>query len=106
MNDKINKLLEDIQKNNHKKVVVYSIDGCPACDELKEKLNKIGLTYENVEMSGNEEMWEKLSLMGGSEYVPQIEVEKKLIKEDEYNNINELISLTLSNLLNRKITIT
>lgn len=104
-NPQVKKLLEDIQQNNSKKVLVYALDGCPACEELKTKLDKIGLVYENVLMNGNEEMWDKLSEMGGSEFAPQVQVEDYLIKENEYKDINDLLSCTLTNLLNRKIVI-
>ena len=102
---KISNLLKEIQENSHKKVVVYSLDGCPACEELKDKFERMGLVYENIEMTNNDEMWDKLTQMGGSEYVPQVKVESYLIKEDEYEDVNELIGKTLSNLLERKIII-
>lgn len=102
---KIKNLLNEIAENNHKNIVVYSLDGCPACNELKDKFDKLGLTYENVEMTDNDEMWDKLTQMGGSEYVPQVRVEEYLIKEEEYDDVNELIGKTLSNLLGRKIII-
>ena len=60
-NPKVKNLLEDIQKNKDKKIVIYALEGCPACDDLKSKLDKIGLVYENVPMNGNEDMWNKLS---------------------------------------------
>ena len=104
-NKQIKNLLEEIKENGDKKVLVYSLDGCPACNELKNKLDKIGLLYEVVEMDGNEEMWSKLDQMGGSDYAPQVKVEDHLIKENEYTNINQLISCALTNLLNRKIVI-
>ena len=46
-----------------------------------------------------------LSETGGSDFVPQVEVEGYLIKEDEYETVNELVSKTLSRLLERKIII-
>tara|TARA_R110002153_G_scaffold63785_2_gene171046 strand:+ start:4828 stop:5157 length:330 start_codon:yes stop_codon:yes gene_type:complete len=104
-NKKVKNLLQEIEENKHKKVLVYSLEGCPACDDLKGKFDKIGLTYENVEMSGNEEMWTKIEEWGGSEYVPQVKVESSLIKEDEYETITDLIGKTLSKLLDRKIII-
>jgi glutaredoxin len=103
--EKVKVLLEDVKKNNHKKVLVYALDGCPACEELKEKFDKIGLVYENVRMNGNDEMWSKLSDMGGSEYAPQVQVEDYLVKENEYEDVNQLIGCTLTNLLGRKIVI-
>tara|TARA_R110002020_G_scaffold113236_7_gene260331 strand:- start:5468 stop:5797 length:330 start_codon:yes stop_codon:yes gene_type:complete len=104
-NKQIKNLLEEIKENEYKKVLIYSLDGCPACNELKNKLDKIGLRYEIVGMNENEEMWSKLGQMGGSEFAPQVSVEDYLIKENEYTNINQLISCTLTNLLNRKIVI-
>jgi glutaredoxin len=104
-NKQIKNLLEEIQENSHKKVLVYSLDGCPACNELKNKLDKIGLVYETVGMNGNDDMWDKLGKMGGSEFAPQVSVEDYLIKENEYKDINQLISCTLTNVLNRKIII-
>lgn len=104
-NEQVKRLLEEIQENSHKKIIVYALDGCPACEELKDKFEKVGLTYESVKMNGNEDMWAKLAEMGGSEYAPQVQVENYLIKDNEYETINDLISCTLTNLLERKIII-
>jgi glutaredoxin len=104
-NAQIKTLLEEVKKNSYKKVTVYALEGCPACEDLKSKLDKIGVVYENVTMNGNQEMWDKLEEMGGSEYAPQVQVEDYLIKENEYNDVNELISRTLTNLVGRKIII-
>lgn len=103
--NKIKQLLQEIKENSHKKIKLYSLDGCPACEEFKTKIDRLGVTYENIEMGGDDKMWEKLSQMGGSDFVPQVQVEDYLIKEDEYEDVNELISKTLTNLLERKIVI-
>jgi glutaredoxin len=105
MSEKVKRLLNEISDNSNKKVYVYALDGCPACEELKSKLDKMGLVYETVIMNGNKTMWDKLSEMGGSEYAPQVQVEGYLIKENEYDTVNELISKTLTNLIGRKIII-
>jgi glutaredoxin len=104
-NLQIKRLLEEIQENSNKKIIFYTLEGCPACSELKEKAEKIGLIWEDVEMGGNDKMWEELYKKGGSEYVPQVEVEGYLIKEEEYETVNDLVAKTLSNLLDRKIVI-
>lgn len=100
-NPQIKRLLEDISSNSDKKLVLYSIEGCPACEEFKNKLGKLDITYENIDMDGNDEMWTKLEEMGGSEYVPQIMVEGNLIKD--YQDVNELLSKTISEMINRKV---
>jgi glutaredoxin len=103
---KVIELLAEIKKNSHKEVIVYALDGCPACEELKKKLDNIGVIYENVKMNGNEEMWVKLEEWGGSEYAPQVKVEDYLIKEEEYETVNELISKTVSILIDKKVILT
>ena len=100
-NPQIRRLLEDIRSNHNKKLTVYSISGCPACEEIKTKLNKLDVVYENVYMENNNEMWAKLESMGGSEFVPQIIVENTLIKD--YEDVNQLFSKTISEIINRKV---
>lgn len=101
----ISKLLKEIKDNDYKKVVVYALDSCPACIELKHKFNNIGVTYENVSMDGNDDMWDELEKRGGSGYAPQVEIEGYLIKEDEYETINELISEAVSLMIERKVVL-
>ena len=100
-NPQIKRLLEDISSNSNKEIILYSINGCPACEEFKSKLNKLDIVYENVDMEDNTEVWKKLENMGGSEFVPQITIEGKLIKD--YRNVNELLSKTISEMINRKV---
>jgi glutaredoxin len=100
-NPQIKRLLEDIKSNSEKEITLYSIDGCPACEEFKDKLGKLDITYESIDMEGNDEMWEKLGEMGGSEYVPQIKIVDTLIKE--YEDVNELLSKTISEIIDRKV---
>lgn len=100
-NPQIKRLLEDIGSNSDKKLVLYSIVGCPACEEFKTKLSKLDIVYENIDMENNDEMWKKLESMGGSEFVPQITVEGNLIKD--YKDVNELLSKTISEMINRKV---
>jgi glutaredoxin len=104
-NNSVKKLLKEINDNNYKEVIVYALEGCPACEELKTKFDNIGLTYENITMNGNEKMWKELEDMGGSDFAPQVKVDGYLIKEDEYDDVNQLISKTLTNLLGRKIIV-
>lgn len=100
-NPQIKRLLEDINRNSNKELTIFSINGCPACEELKTKLGKLDIMYENVDMDGNDEMWEKIEEMGGSEYVPQVMVENELITD--YADVNELLSKTISEMIERNV---
>ena len=100
-NPQIKRLLEDINNNSNKELVLYSIPGCPACEEFKTKLGKLDIVYESVNMEGNDDMWKKLEDMGGSQYVPQMSIDGDLIKE--YKDVNELLSKTISEIIDRKV---
>jgi glutaredoxin len=100
-NPQIKRLLEDITLNSNKKLTLYSIPGCPACDEFKDKLGQLNITYESIDMEGNDKMWSKLEEMGGSEFVPQIKIDKKLVVD--YKDVNELLSKTISEIINRNV---
>lgn len=104
MNNQVQKLLEELKENSDKNIVVYSMEHCPACKELKGKLEHLNINYENVEMEGNEKMWEWLKENGGKDYVPQVNVEGKLL--NEFEQINDLVAMVISEMVGRKIVIT
>jgi glutaredoxin len=103
MNNKIKTLLEDIKNNINKNVVVYSMSHCPACKDLKKKLDHLGILYEDIEMDGNEKTWEFLKNIGGKDYVPQVMVENKLLHE--FDEINDLVGMVISEMIGRRIII-
>ena len=103
MNKQVQRLLEEIKDNSDKKITVYGMEHCPACKELKTKLDHIGIVYESVEMDGNEKMWKWLKENGGKEYVPQVKVEDKLL--NEFEEINDLMGMVLSEVIGRRIVI-
>ena len=102
-NSQIQKLLVEIKNNSDKKVTVYSLTHCPACQELKQKLEHLNIQYENVDMDGNDKTWKILKEEGGKEYVPQVRVNDKLIHE--FDVINDLIGLVITEMIGRKIII-
>lgn len=103
MSHQVQRLLEDIKNNGNKKVVLYTMSHCPACKELKNKLDHLHITYENVEMEGNDDVWKILREEGGKDYVPQVRVEKKLISE--FEEVNDLIGLVISEMIGRNVII-
>jgi len=102
MNQQIKKLLEDI-KLSDKEITVYGMSHCPACQQLKEKLDHLNIAYESVEMEGNEKMWKWLKETGGKDYAPQVKVEDKLL--NEFDEINDLVGMVLSEMVGRRIII-
>ena len=103
MNEQIQKLLQEIKENSDKQITLYTMEHCPACKELKRKLDHLNIVFENIEMEGNEKMWTYLKETGGKDYVPQVSVEGKLL--NEFDEINDLIGMVISEMIGRRIVI-
>jgi len=103
MNEQIQKLLQEIKENNNKQITLYTMEHCPACKELKKKLDHLNIMYENIEMEGNDTVWEWLKAAGGKDYVPQVNIEGKVL--NEFEEINDLVAMVISEMIGRKIVI-
>lgn len=103
MSEQIQKLLQEIKENNNKQIILYTMEHCPACKELKKKLDHLNIMYENVEMEGNDTVWEWLKATGGKDYVPQVNIEGKVL--NEFEEINDLVAMVISEMIGRKIVI-
>jgi len=103
MSQQVQKLLEEIKNNDNKSITVFSMSTCPACKELKKKLDHIGIMYEDMEMENNEKMWKWLKENGGQEYVPQVKVDDKILSE--FEEINDLVGMVISEMVGRRIVI-
>jgi glutaredoxin-like YruB-family protein len=62
-----------------KKVVVYSTPTCPWCEKLKDYLDKRGVKYKDIDVSGNMEAAREMIKKSGQMGVPQIEINGKII---------------------------
>lgn len=77
-------------------VRVYSIDGCPYCDELKEKLTNEGIEFESVgvDKPENEPEYKMIYEVTKSDDVPIIKVGKRLlVPHVSFMSIDEAIQL-------------
>lgn len=63
-------------------VKVFTIESCPYCKTIKSKLDAEGIEYKEVDADENEEIFEKLSEKSGSDDVPMVVVNKKLLVPD------------------------
>lgn len=80
------------------KVNVYTIPDCPYCSEFKERLDKQGIKYTEVDVSldENEEMFDKLMDVSGTDSVPCVTVGKFLLAPNvNFSTIKEASELVV-----------
>lgn len=98
---RVKRLLEEISLNNDKVVDVYTLDTCPSCKSIKNKFDKLGVNYVTTDVNEDSDKWGDLVSETGEEFVPQITVNGKAIKD--FENVNELLSKTITEMIGRKI---
>ena len=57
-------------------LLLFTLEGCSSCKNLKERLNKESLPYREVEVSRNAEIWNKVIEQTGNEYLPAFYIKK------------------------------
>lgn len=88
-------------------IIIFTLDGCPACDELKRTLKQNGLEYIDIEINEYPNVWEEVVNVTKEDSVPTIllkqTVDDNMNTEEkksniyvagvDFNNINEAIKI-------------
>lgn len=61
-------------------VLLFTLDGCGHCKNLKERLNNESLPFTEVEVNKNQELWNKIVDQTKNQYLPAF-----YIKQDDTN---------------------
>ena len=56
------------------RIVLYSMEGCPYCDELKGYMQMEGIDYNPIDIEVKEKLWESVKEITGEDYVPTVMV--------------------------------
>ncbi len=74
-----------------KRLVLYTIQGCPYCSTARNFLNTSKIDYEEVDITPDSTNWrDKLQKMsGGERSVPQVYIDGKYMGQDD--ELKELI---------------
>jgi glutaredoxin len=81
------------------KVKVFSMKGCPHCDNLKEQLNESNIDFLELDVDEHEELYEKFSKKVDNEFLPAIMIGKTAFVPDRsFNTINEAVDLVKKHL--------
>jgi glutaredoxin len=54
------------------KIIVFTLNGCGHCVELKQKLNEESITYTEIEISNNKNIWDQVVNQTGHNSLPTV----------------------------------
>tara|TARA_B100001175_G_C18942137_1_gene371892 strand:+ start:86 stop:373 length:288 start_codon:yes stop_codon:yes gene_type:complete len=86
----------------NKTPIVFSMEGCPHCDNLKNQLKerKINFIEKDVDKEENELLYESFSKKVDNTYLPAILIGKKaFVAEKSYNTIDQAVDIIENYLL-------
>ena len=89
-----------------KTITLLTSDDCFHCQDLKENLKKLNISFDEIEVNKNFDFWNRFIDENGSDMVPVVLIrEKKGVKqkiflpEKDYNSNEEAIMIIKKNIL-------
>ena len=80
-------------------VRVFSMKGCPHCDNLKNQLKENNIKFSDIDVDKHEELYEKFSKKVDNEFLPAIMIGiKAFVPDRSFNTINEAVDLIKTHL--------
>jgi len=80
-------------------VRVFSMKGCPHCDNLKNQLKENNIKFSEIDVDKHEELYEKFSKKVDNEFLPAIMIgNKAFVPDRSFNTINEAVDLVKQHL--------
>jgi glutaredoxin len=81
-------------------ISVFSMKGCPHCDNLKNKLKENNIEFVELDIDDNELLYERFSKKVNNEFLPAILVGKTAyVPEKSFTTIDEAVELVKKHLL-------
>ncbi len=80
-------------------VKVFSMKGCPHCDNLKNKLRENNIDFIELDVDEHEELYEKFSKKVDNEFLPAVLIERTAFVPDKsFQTIDEAVDLVKNHL--------
>ena len=70
-------------------VITFTLDGCHACTELKERLRNEGISFRNLSVDENEKLGDALEREYLTEFYPIVQIVNKYSKTPYYTFVTE-----------------
>ena len=55
-----------------KKILIFTLNSCVHCQELKEKLTKLSISFDDVEITLNRKIWDYVISQTGYDLLPTV----------------------------------
>ena len=73
-------------------IKVFSMKGCPHCDNLKNKLTDNNIDFVTIDVDENEKLYEAFSKKVKNDFLPAILIDKTAFLPDKsFNTIDEAV---------------
>jgi glutaredoxin len=79
-------------------IVIFTLDGCSHCVDLKKKLDDLKIQYIEIEVTKNKEIWDKVVEQTGHNSLPSVYISIDggdtgpiFVPERDYETQDELI---------------
>jgi len=66
-----------------KKIIVFSLFGCPYCVNLKNKLKELSIDFVDIDVEKNPEIWDQVVLQTNENVLPTIFIQHSDSNEGE-----------------------
>lgn len=81
-------------------ISVFSMKGCPHCDNLKNKLIENNIEFVEIDIDENELLYERFSKKVNNEFLPAILVGKTAyVPEKSFTTIDEAVELVKKHII-------
>lgn len=79
---------------------IFSMKGCPHCDNLKNKLKENNIEFVELDIDDNNLLYERFSKKVDNEFLPAILIGKTAyVPEKSFNTIDEAVELVKKHLI-------
>lgn len=89
----------------YKTLYVFTLKGCPQCDEAKRRLNNEKVPYNELDIDEYQDVWEEVIQKTNQDYVPVLFFDehggdgKIYVPNKDYDDIDGLIEIVNQNMM-------
>jgi len=88
-----------------KQILIFTLNGCLQCRDLKMKLTEQSISFKDIEITKNQELWKQVTSQTGYDLLPTVFIQNDdnstgtvYIPDRDFQDINEIIEIIKSNI--------